>query len=66
MSHSNVASFAKKKAEREADAGFLDLLHDDIASNPDSVKPIPSGLLNRIQALRAKADQNRRSELQEG
>ncbi|MHC8315068.1 hypothetical protein [Pseudomonas sp. LB3P31] len=66
MSKTTVVSFAEKKAELHTKADFLDLLDDDIKSQPDSIKPIPTGLLNRIQALRLKAEQNRRSELLEG
>lgn len=66
MSKTNIVSFAEKKAELQTKAAFLDFLDDDIKTQPDSIKPIPTGLLSRIQALRMKADQNRRSELLEG
>ena len=66
MSKTNIVSFAEKKVELQTKAAFLDFLDDDIKSQPDSIKPIPTGLLSRIQALRMKADQNRRSELLEG
>ncbi|MES2869433.1 MAG: hypothetical protein V4749_07680 [Pseudomonadota bacterium] len=66
MSKTNIVSFAEKKAELQTKAAFLDFLDDDIKNQPDSIKPIPTGLLSRIQALRMKADQNRRSELLEG
>ncbi|MCU1754608.1 hypothetical protein GHO25_17320 [Pseudomonas sp. FSL R10-1350] len=66
MSKTNVVSFAEKKAELQTKADFLDFLHDDIKNQPESIQPIPAGLLNRIQSLRLKAEQNRRSELLEG
>ncbi|KQN54617.1 hypothetical protein ASE98_16765 [Pseudomonas sp. Leaf48] len=66
MSKANIVSFAEKKAELQSKADFLDFLADDIKSQPDSIKPIPTGLLSRIQALRTKAEQSRRSELLEG
>lgn len=66
MSKGNVVSFTEKKAELQADVGFLELLDDDIKAAPDSVQPLPRGLVKRIEALRAKADVNRRRDLQEG
>ncbi len=66
MSKSNVISFTEKKAELQAGVGFLELLDDDIKANPDSVQPLSRGLVQRIETLRAKADANRRRELQEG
>jgi antitoxin PrlF len=66
MSKSNVVSFTEKKAELQAGVGFLELLDDDIKANPDSVQPLSRGLVQRIETLRAKADANRRRELQEG
>ena len=66
MSKSNVVSFTEKKAELQAGVGFLELLDDDIKANPDSVQPLSRGLVHRIETLRAKADANRRRELQEG
>ena len=66
MSKGNVVSFTEKKAELQAGVGFLELLDDDIKANPDSVQPLSRGLVQRIETLRAKADANRRRELQEG
>lgn len=66
MSKGNVISFAERKAVFQTQAEFLDLLDQDIKANPESIQPIPHGLMQRIQALRAQADENRRRELQEG
>ncbi|KQW33136.1 MULTISPECIES: hypothetical protein [Pseudomonas] len=66
MSKGNVVSFTERKAEIQAGIEFLDLLDRDIKDNPEGIQPIPRGLLQRIQAIRNQADDNRRRELQEG
>jgi len=66
MSKNNVVSFTEKKAELQAGAGFLELLDDDIKADPDCVRPLSRELVQRIEAIRAQADANRRRELQEG
>lgn len=66
MSKGNVVSFTERKAEIQAGIELLDLLDKDIKDNPESIQPIPRGLLQRIQAIRNQADDNRRRELQEG
>ena len=66
MSKSNVVSFTERKAELQAGIEFLDLLDQDIKDHPEVIQPIPRGLLQRIQAIRNHADDNRRRELQEG
>jgi antitoxin PrlF len=66
MSKGNVVSFTDRKAEIQAGIEFLDLLDRDIKENPEGIQPIPRGLLQRIQAIRNQADDNRRRELQEG
>jgi len=66
MSKNNVVSFTEKKAELQAGAGFLELLDDDIKTDPDCVRPLSRELVQRIEAIRAQADANRRRERQEG
>ncbi|MBA1243786.1 hypothetical protein [Pseudomonas japonica] len=66
MSKNTVVSFAKKKAEAQFEAEFLDLLDHDIRSLPQSIQPVPTGLVARIRALRQQADDNRRRDPLEG
>ncbi|WP_301152124.1 hypothetical protein [Metapseudomonas otitidis] len=67
MSNSNVVSLNKVRAELKADGAFLKLLEQDIAQNPECIEPLPSGLLDRMARIRAKAEENRRrTELLEG
>jgi antitoxin PrlF len=66
MSKGNVVSFTERKAEIQAGIEFLDLLDRNIKENPEGIQPIPRGLLQRIQAIRNQADDNRRREPQEG
>lgn len=66
MSKGNVISLAERKAALQTEAEFLDLLDLDLKSNPEGIKPLPQGLVQRILAIRAQADENRRRELQEG
>jgi uncharacterized protein (DUF3084 family) len=66
MSKGNVVSLAERKAALQTEAEFLDLLDQDLKANPENIKPLPQGLVQRILAIRAQADENRRRELQEG
>lgn len=42
-----------------ADMAFLQLVHTDVAKNPEGIQPIPSSLLSRVAYLRSKAQANR-------
>ncbi|MEZ9329468.1 hypothetical protein AB4152_10490 [Vibrio breoganii] len=55
---SNIVCFKTKQIERDAEAHFVDLLEKE-ASIEGNVKPIPMSLKNRMDALRAKAEQKR-------
>lgn len=66
MAKGNVVSFTERKAEIQAGVEFLDLLDRDVKDNPETIQPIPRGLLQRINTIRDQADENRRRELQEG
>lgn len=59
-----VVSFTERKADIQAGIEFVDLLDWDIKENSEGIQPIPCGLLQRIQAIRDKADDNCRRELQ--
>ncbi|OWP50279.1 hypothetical protein [Pseudomonas nitroreducens] len=63
----NVVSLAEVRGELKADGVFLGLLQKDIESNPECIQPIPDSLLQRMAALRVKAQKSReRTELLEG
>ena len=65
MSKGNVLPFADRKAQVQRNAAFLELIDADISANPERVMPIPKDLFNRMDALKAKAESNRREELLE-
>ena len=65
MSKDNVIQFGPRKAQARQDAGFLELLDDDIKSNPERIVPIPQDLFTRMDALMAIAKSNREEELLE-
>jgi len=58
-SKAKVACIAAEREAQEAKQGFLGLLHEDMASAPEKIQPIPAPLLSRMAALRAKAKANR-------
>ncbi|MBB4820927.1 hypothetical protein PSGK_09650 [Pseudomonas solani] len=66
MSKGNVIPFGVRKAEAVQQAGFLELIEGDIQAHPEKVAPIPKALFDRMDAIRAKAEANRRQELLEG
>jgi hypothetical protein len=66
MSRNKVASFAEHKAAVTERAAFLQLLDADMVEHPEQVTPLAPSLFRRMDALRSKAEQNRRSELLEG
>ena len=66
MSESKIISLDDHREERGNEAAFLDLLDHDMINRADSVQPIPRDLLNRMDALMARADENRRRELLKG
>ena len=51
---SNVVDLRQVRVEKEARASFLNMLDDHI-QNGNSVKPIPTSLNARVQALKARA-----------
>ncbi|MBT0095729.1 hypothetical protein [Vibrio alginolyticus] len=55
---SNIVCFKTKQAERDAEAHFAELLEKEV-NIESNVKPIPMSLKDRMDALRAKADQKR-------
>lgn len=66
MAKDNVIPFAIKKQEAQQKAAFLELIEADILSRPECVKPIPKSLFDRMDAIKAKAEANRRQDLLEG
>jgi antitoxin PrlF len=66
MSQAKIISFAARKAEVVEQAAFLHLLDADMSSNPEQVVPISTSLFRRMDAIRARAEDNRRTELLEG
>ncbi|TPG76290.1 hypothetical protein [Pseudomonas arsenicoxydans] len=66
MANDNVIPFAIKKEEAKQKAAFLELLEADILSQPECVAPIPKSLFDRMDAIKAKAEANRRQDLLEG
>lgn len=66
MSRGKVVSFADHKAAALEQAAFLQLLDTDIAANPEQVQPLAPSLFRRMDAIRARAEANRREELLEG
>ena len=63
MAKGNVLPFADRKAQAQRNGSFLELIESDIKANPAKVVPIPQDFFDRMDALRAKAESNRREEL---
>lgn len=57
-----VINFFARKATKNTQAAFLDLIDKDIKDHPESVTPISKSLLDRIDEIERLAQANRDAE----
>lgn len=59
---SKVTNLFARKAKKNTQAAFLDLVDNDIKTRPESVTPLARDTLNRMDAIEERAKANRDAE----
>lgn len=66
MTTTKVISLAGKRAASVPEKEFLSLIDRDIQANPDNIKPIPSSIFDRFEALKVRMQTILDSQVKEG